>query len=65
MRNLGLRSVSNLQIAGANIYAVALDLDEKTIYATSDHRNADADVEIDIWKIDIGTNILVEVRVPC
>jgi hypothetical protein len=63
MRNLGLRYVSSVQITGASISAVALDLEEKVIYAASDRHNADADAEIEIWKVpsDIASQVDVSI----
>ena len=61
MRNLGLRSSSSVVFADAKISAVAIDLEENATYVASDRRNADANVEIEIWKIDSEINGLVEV----
>ena len=63
MRNLGLRAVQNIALPNANISAVAIDLEEDTIYLTSERQNADADVEVEILKLEFQqTNKAVQFR---
>ena len=56
MRNLGLRAVQNIAFPNANISAVAIDLEEDAIYATSERQNADADIEVEIFKLGLQQN---------
>ena len=63
MRNLGLRAVQNIALPNANISAVAIDLEQDTIYLTSERQNADADVEVEILKLEFQqTNKAVQFR---
>ena len=62
MRNLGLRAVHNIALPSANVSAVAIDLEEDTIYVTSERQNADADIEVEIYKLDSQENVAVHVR---
>ena len=62
MRNLGLRAVHNIALPNANLSAVAIDLEEDAIYVTSEGRNADADVEVEIFKLESGKNKVGQVR---
>ena len=62
MRNLGLRAVHNIALPNANLSAVAIDLEEDAIYVTSERRNADADVEVEIFKLESGENKVGQVR---
>jgi len=50
MRNLGLRAVHNIAFPNANLSAVAIDLEEDAIYVASERQNADADIEVEIFK---------------
>ena len=52
MRNLGLRTVHNIALSNANLSAAAIDLEEDAIYVTSEHQNADADIEVEIFKLE-------------
>ena len=63
MRNLGLQTVKNVAFPNANLSAVAIDLEEDVIYATSERRNADADIEVEIFKLQSQEDGVVEVRV--
>ena len=53
MRNLGLRAVQNIAPPNANISAVAIDLEEDAIYVISERQNADADIEVEIFKLNL------------
>jgi elongator complex protein 1 len=53
MRNLGLRAVHSIVLPNANISAVAIDLEEDVIYVTSERQNADADIEVEIFKLEL------------
>jgi elongator complex protein 1 len=55
MRNLSLSSCQISSFRGANICATAIDLDQNALYAASERQNDDADVEIEIWKVGLGT----------
>jgi elongator complex protein 1 len=61
MRNLGLQTVQNIPLPDANISAVAIDLEEDAIYVTSERQNADADVEVEIFKLGLEQNEAVQV----
>jgi hypothetical protein len=61
MRNLGLRSSSTISFAAARISVVALDLEENIIYAVSNRPNTDADVQVEVFKVDLQIKDLVEV----
>lgn len=52
MRNLTLISSWETQIPTAKVTATAFDLDENAIYAASEARNADGEVDVALWKID-------------
>ena len=56
MRNLGLRAVQNIALFNANITAVAIDLEGDAIYVASERRNADADIEVEIFKLGLQQN---------
>jgi len=51
MRNLGLRAVHNIAFPNANLSAVAIDLEEDAIYVASERQNADANIEVEIFKL--------------
>jgi len=59
MRNLGLRAIHNFAFPNANLSAVAIDLEEDAIYVTSERQNADADIEVEIFKLESQQNGLV------
>jgi len=61
MRNLGLQAVHNIALPSANISAVAIDLEEDAIYVTSERQNADADIEVEIFKLESQQNELIQV----
>ena len=56
MRNLGLQAVQNIALPNANLSAVAIDLEEDAIYVTSERQNADADIEVEIFKLELQQN---------
>ena len=62
MRNLGLRDVQDIALPSANISAVAIDLEEDAIYVTSERQNADADIEVEIFKLELHQNKVAQVR---
>ena len=62
MRNLGLRDVQNIALPNANISALAIDLEEDAIYVTSERQNADADIEVEIFKLGLQQNEVGQVR---
>ncbi|KAF7980125.1 hypothetical protein HWV62_39551 [Athelia sp. TMB] len=55
MRNISLLSSQSVLVPGAHITATALDLDRNVLYAASERQNLDADVDIEIWKVEINT----------
>ena len=61
MRNLGLRDVQNIALPNANVSALAIDLEEEAIYVTSERPNADADIEVEIFKLGLQQNEVVQV----
>ena len=61
MRNLGLRAVQNIALPNANLSAVAIDLEEGAIYVTSERQNADADIEVEIFKLESQKNGVAQV----
>ena len=61
MRNLGLRAVQNIALPNANLSAVAIDLEEGAIYVTSERQNADADIEVEIFKFESQKNGVAQV----
>jgi elongator complex protein 1 len=63
MRNLGLRAVHNIALPNANLSAVAIDLEEDAIYVASERQNADADIEVEIFKLESQENGVVQVCV--
>ena len=62
MRNLGLRDVQNIALPNANVSALAIDLEEEAIYVTSERQNADADIEVEIFKLGLQQSEVVQVR---
>lgn len=62
MRNLGLRTVHNIALPNANLSAVAIDLEEGAIYVTSERQNADADIEVEVLKLESQRNGAAQVR---
>jgi elongator complex protein 1 len=52
MRNLSLSSSQIASFDGANICATSIDIDQNVLYAASERQNHDADVEIEIWKVE-------------
>ena len=62
MRNLGLRDAQNIALPNANISALAIDLEEDAIYVTSERQNADADIEVEIFKLGLQQSEVVQVR---
>jgi len=63
MRNLGLRVVHDIALPNANISAVAIDLEEDAIYVASERQNADADIEVEIFKLESHENGALQVCV--
>jgi len=61
MRNLGLRAVHNIALPNVNLSAVAIDIEEDAIYVTSERQNADADIEVEIFKLEFPEDGLVQV----
>ncbi|KIL68708.1 hypothetical protein M378DRAFT_8174 [Amanita muscaria Koide BX008] len=53
MRNLTLCAVSAVQFENASISATAIDVDENVLYAASESKNPDGDVDIELWKVSI------------
>jgi hypothetical protein len=62
MRNLGLRAVHDIQLPNANLSSVAIDLEEDVIYVTSERQNADADTEVEVFKLEPQQNESIQVR---
>lgn len=62
MRNLGLRDVQSIALPNANISALAIDLEGDAIYVTSERQNADGDIEVEIFKLGLQQNEVVQVR---
>ncbi|KAF9647728.1 Elongator complex protein 1 [Thelephora ganbajun] len=60
MRNLGLRAVQNIALPNATISAVAIDLEEDAIYVTSECQIADADIEVEILKLESQQNGVIQ-----
>lgn len=52
MRNLALHTTKSASVPNAHLCATALDLDNNVLYAASARLNADADAEVEIWKLD-------------
>ena len=61
MRNLGLRTVHNIALPNANLSAAAIDFEEDAIYVTSERQNADADIEVEIFKLESQEDGVVQV----
>lgn len=61
MRNLGLRAVHNVALPNTDISAVAIDLEQDAIYVTSERQNADADIEVEVFKLESQENGVVQV----
>lgn len=53
MRNLSLIATEyeSLSHANANLTATAFDLDENVLYAASERKNLDGEVEVELWKV--------------
>ena len=64
MRNLGLRAAHNIALPNANLSAVAIDLEGDAIYVTSERQNADADIEVEIFKLESQQNGVAQVCGP-
>ena len=62
MRNLGLRTVHNIALPNANVSAVAIDVEGDANYVTSERQNADADIEVEIYRLESQENVAVQVR---
>ena len=62
MRNLGLRDAQNIALPNANISALAIDLEEDAVYVTSERQDADADIEVEIFKLGLQQNEVGQVR---
>jgi len=62
MRNLGLRAVHNVALPNANLSAVAIDLEEDTIYVTSERQNGDIDIEVEVLKLGSQQDGTIHVR---
>jgi elongator complex protein 1 len=62
MRNLGLRAVHDIALPDANVSAVAIDLEQDAIYVTSERQNADADIEVEVYKLESQEDATVRVR---
>ncbi|KAJ7478610.1 pol II transcription elongation factor [Mycena galericulata] len=60
MRNLSLTAELITDLPDLTISRTAIDLDENVLYATSERRNSDGEVEVKIWKIvqadEVGTS---------
>lgn len=56
MRNLGLQAVQNIALPNANISTVAIDPEEGAIYVASERQSADADTEVEIFKLELQQN---------
>ena len=61
MRNLGLQAIQGITLPNANLSSVAIDLEEDAIYVTSERQNADADIEVEIFKLESQQNGVVQV----
>lgn len=59
MRNLSLYSSERKLLPGAHITATTIDLNRNVLYVASERQNLDADVEIEIWKVDSETQVCV------
>jgi elongator complex protein 1 len=53
MRNLSLIATEydSFDYANAHLTATAFDLDENVLYATSERKNLDGEVEVELWKV--------------
>lgn len=57
MRNLSLVATEHdsLSYANAHLTATAFDLDENVLYAASERKNLDGEVEVELWKVVQGS----------
>lgn len=66
MRNLSLIATEHdsFSYANAHLTATAFDLDENVLYAASERKNQDGEVEVELWKVvqKKGSNGDVQVR---
>ena len=66
MRNLSLIATEydSLSYANAHLTATAFDLDDNVVYATSERKNLDGEVELELWKVvqRKGLNCDIQVR---
>ncbi|KAF8339341.1 pol II transcription elongation factor [Amanita rubescens] len=54
MRNLSLYALSVTRLPNAKISATAVDVDENNLYAASEFKNPDGDVDVELWKFPIS-----------
>ncbi|KAG6809392.1 hypothetical protein H0H92_000447 [Tricholoma furcatifolium] len=54
MRNLSLFATRLTDLLNANVTATAIDLDDNVIYAASERRDPDGNVDVEIW--DVGND---------
>ena len=53
MRNLSLCALSVTRLENAKLSATAVDIDENILYAASESKNPDGDVDIEIWRFPL------------
>jgi len=53
MRNLSLIATeyNSFGYANATVTATAFDIDENVLYAASERKNGDGEVEVELWKV--------------
>jgi hypothetical protein len=53
MRNLSLHALSVVDVStsGGSLSRVAINTDNGTTFAVTEHVNGDADIEFEIWKL--------------
>ncbi|PFH52192.1 hypothetical protein AMATHDRAFT_74468 [Amanita thiersii Skay4041] len=54
MRNLSLYALSFKTLRNAKISATALDVDDNVLYAASESKNPDSDVDVELWKLPLA-----------
>lgn len=53
MKNLALSATTRYAFEDAEISAVAIDLDQNSLYVASEHIGPDADVQVKILKVEV------------
>lgn len=61
MRNLSLYALSVTTLPNAKLSATAVDVDKNFLYAASESKNPDGDVDVELWKFPISQKDEIDV----